>query len=82
MGLAGPVFEKPPGLEVTVYPVIGEPPLLAGAVNVTVACAFPFVAVPIVGAPGTVEGGEGVTEFEAELAGPVPLLFVAVTVKV
>jgi hypothetical protein len=79
IGLALPVAVKPPGLEVTVYPVIAEPPLLAGAVNVIVACAFPAVAVPIVGAPGTVEG---VKEFEAALAGPVPLAFVAVTVKV
>jgi hypothetical protein len=35
--------------------------------------------VPIDGAPGTVVG---VTEFEAELAEPVPKAFVAVTVKV
>ena len=82
IGLAVPVPVKPPGLEVTVYPVIGEPPLLSGAVNVTVARAFPFVAVPIVGAPGTDEGGIGVTEFDAELGRPVPLAFVAVTVKV
>ena len=61
---------------------MAEPPLLAGAVNVTVACAFPFVAVPITGAPGTVAPDEGVTEFEAALAGPVPMAFVAVTVKV
>ena len=46
------------------------------------ACAFPAVAVPIVGAPGTVEGTEGVTEFEAELATLLPIAFVAVTVKV
>ena len=71
-----------PGFEVTVYPVIGDPPLLAGAVNVIVACAFPFVAVPIVGAPGTVEGAVGVTEFEAELGKLLPLAFVATTVKV
>ena len=58
---------------------MAEPPLLAGAVNVTIACPFPFVAVPIVGAPGTVEG---ITEFEAELAGPEPFAFVAVTVNV
>jgi hypothetical protein len=82
IGLTEPVAVKPPELEVTVYPVITEPPLLPGAVNVTVAWAFPAVAVPIVGAPGTVEVGEGVTEFEAELAGPVPLAFVAVTVKI
>jgi hypothetical protein len=44
-----------------------------------VACAFPFVAVPIVGAPGIVEG---VTEFEGALAMLVPLVLVAVTVKV
>lgn len=34
--------------------MMGEPPLLAGGVKVTVACALPAVAVPIVGAPGTV----------------------------
>jgi len=73
---------KLPGLEVTVYPVIAEPPLLTGAVNVIEAWAFPAVAVPIVGAPGTVVGGAGVTEFEAELGELVPLTFVAVTVNV
>ena len=81
-GLAGPVAKKPPVFEVTVYPVIADPPLLAGAVNVTEAWAFPFVAVPIVGIPGTVRVAEGVTEFEAELATLVPIVFVAVTVKV
>jgi hypothetical protein len=40
---------------------------------------LPFVAVPIVGAPGTVAG---VTEFEAELAKLLPSAFVAITVKV
>jgi hypothetical protein len=79
IGLPEPVPVKPPELEVTVYPVIAEPPLLAGAVNVTVASAFPGVAVPIVGAPGIVDG---VTEFEAELAKLLPLAFVAITVKV
>ena len=33
--------------------MIVEPPFEAGAVKVTVACALPAVAVPIVGAPGT-----------------------------
>jgi hypothetical protein len=43
-----------PGVEVAVYPVIVDPPSLAGAVNATVAFLFvPAVAVPIVGAPGT-----------------------------
>jgi hypothetical protein len=32
-----PVLVILPGVEVTVYPVIADPPLLAGAVNVTVA---------------------------------------------
>jgi hypothetical protein len=75
----GPVTEILPGVEVTVYPVIGDPPVFEGAVNVTEACAFPFVAVPIVGAPGT---DKGVTEFEAELSALLPLAFVANTVKV
>jgi hypothetical protein len=79
IGLVVPVPIILPGLEVTVYPVIAEPPLLPGAVNVTEACVFPNEAVPIVGAPGTVDG---VTEFEAELATLVPMAFVAVTVKV
>jgi len=33
-----------------VYPVITEPPLLTGAVNIVVACAFPAVADTPVGA--------------------------------
>jgi hypothetical protein len=58
---------------------MAEPPLLAGAVNVTVACALPAVALPMVGAPGTIAG---VTLFDAAEAAPVPATFVAVTVKV
>jgi hypothetical protein len=53
--------------------------LLAGAVKLTVAVPFPTVAVPIVGAPGTVAG---VTLLEAADAAPVPTPLVAVTVKV
>jgi hypothetical protein len=53
MGLAAPVPVRPPGFEVTVYPVMVAPPLLAGAVKDTVACVSPAVAVPTVGAPGT-----------------------------
>ena len=45
---------KPPGLEVTVYPVMLAPPLLAGALNATEACPLPAVAVPMVGCPGTI----------------------------
>ena len=59
--------------------MIALPPLLAGAVKVTLAWALPPVAVPIVGAPGTVAG---VTLFDAAEAAPVPTAFVAVTVKV
>jgi hypothetical protein len=58
-----------------------DPPLFDGAVNVTEACAFPAVAVPIVGAPGTVTVA-GVTLFEAADAAPVPTELVAVTINV
>jgi hypothetical protein len=55
IGDKAPVPVTPPGLEVTVYPVIAEPPLSAGALNVTDTARTPeFEAVPIVGAPGTV----------------------------
>jgi hypothetical protein len=77
----GEVAQVPvcPPEDVAVYEMIAEPPLLAGGVKVTAACALPPVAVPIVGAPGTVAG---VTLLEAADAGPVPTAFAAVTVKV
>jgi hypothetical protein len=56
-----------------------EPPSLTGGVNVTDTSPFPLVAVPTVGAPGTVAG---TTELLVPEAMPVPTLFVAVTVKV
>jgi hypothetical protein len=59
--------------------VIGLPPFVAGAVQNTVALAFPATALTPVGAPGTVTG---VTEFDAADAGPLPTELVAVTVKV
>jgi hypothetical protein len=83
-----PAFESTPpaGLDITVYPVIAVPPVAAGAENVTVACPLPLaigvagnVAVPIVGALGTVSG---ITELLAPEAGPAPLLFDATTVNV
>jgi hypothetical protein len=37
---------------VTVYPVIALPPVLAGALQLTVAEAFPLEGVPMVGTPG------------------------------
>ena len=78
-GEVAPLPVNPPGLEVTVYDVMVLPPLLPGAVKVTLACALPPVAVPMVGAPGTVAG---VTLLDAADAAPVPALLVAVTVKV
>ena len=69
----------PEGFEVTVYPVIAAPPFDAGAVKLTDACVLPAVAVPMVGAPGTVAG---ITLLEASEAELVPALLVAVTVKV
>ena len=53
--------------------------MLAGAVKLTDALVFPGVAVPIVGAPGTVTG---VTLLDAAEADPVPTPLVAVTVNV
>src|SRR3954468_14841757 len=52
------------------------PPSLAGAVHVTVADLSPGVAVPIVGAPGTVAG---VKALERAEYGPVPATLVAAT---
>ena len=46
-----PEADCPPELA-TVYELILAPPLLAGAVNATVALALPAVAVTPVGAPG------------------------------
>lgn len=66
----------PVGKEVTVYVVIGAPPLLDGAFQSTVARAFPADAVTAVGAPGTVAG---VTALLNEEATESPAIFVAFT---
>ena len=79
IGEAAPAPLMPPGLDVTVYDVIADPPLLTGAVKVTLAWALPPVAAPMIGAPGAVNG---VTLFDAADAGPMPAALVAVTVKV
>jgi hypothetical protein len=71
---------SPLGDAVTVYPVIAEPPLFAGVVQVTSAEAFAAVAVPMVGAFGAV--ATGVPAALAEDAGEVPATFAAVTVNV
>ena len=70
----------PAGFEVTVYPVIALPPLLPGAVKLTLAVVAPGVAVPMVGAPGIVAAG--VTLLDAAEAVLVPAALVALTVKV
>jgi hypothetical protein len=59
--------------------MIEEPPLSAGGVNVIVAWPFPAVAVPMVGALGTVAG---TTEFVVAEAVLVPNALLAVTVNV
>jgi hypothetical protein len=59
--------------------VIALPPLLADAVNVTVAEAFPAVATAFVGESGSVAG---VTLFDAAEAALDPSAFVATTVNV
>jgi hypothetical protein len=57
--------------------VIADPPSELGAVKAMFAVVLPGVAVPIVGAPGTVRG---VTDADADAA-LVPIAFVAVTVQ-
>ena len=81
----GPVVHahvRPPGALVTVYPVTADPPSLAGALQLTVACAFPAAADTPVGFPGTVAPAEGVTEFDGSDAALSPTALVATTVNV
>jgi hypothetical protein len=59
--------------------VIGDPPSLADAVHVTVACPSSAAAVTDVAIPGTVKG---VTAFDGVEAGPVPSELVGRTVNV
>ncbi len=58
---------------------MADPPFEVGAVQETVAVVLPGVAVPMVGAPGTVGT---VTEFDGGDEALVPTALVAVTVKV
>lgn len=48
------VAVNPPGLDVTVYPVMAEPPLATGADQDTTTWTFPATPLTPVGAPGTV----------------------------
>jgi hypothetical protein len=78
IGEDAPLTVRPPGEEVTVYPVIADPPVFAGAEKLTVALPLLAVAAIPVGVPGTVV--VGVTGAEALEELPEPLPFVAVTV--
>ena len=71
---------RPPGVAVTVYLVIAEPPLLLGALQVTTTAPLPAAPDTLVGACGTV--AVGVTALLAAEDGDVPAALVAVTVKV
>jgi hypothetical protein len=68
-----------PTYGVTVYLVIALPPVLEGAVQLTVADPLPAVADTPVGAPGRLFG---VTALEGDEAGLLPVELVADTVKV
>ena len=74
-----PRIDELPDDDVTVYPVIAEPPFEAGAVQVTVADALPATAETAVGEPAT---ETGVIEAEAEEDKEGPRAFVAITVNV
>jgi hypothetical protein len=73
------VHVNPPGLDVTVYPVIVDPPSLPGAVHETSAEPSPATADTPVGASGATAGVTGV---DADEAGPSPFSLVATTVNV
>ena len=69
----------PLDVAVTVYRVMGEPPVDDGASQDTVTRPSPATADGTVGADGTVAG---VTAVDGVDAGPVPIALVAVTVNV
>ena len=59
--------------------MMAEPPLDTGAVNATLIWALPAVAVPMVGAPGTVIG---VALVDGDDAALLPAALLALTVQV
>ena len=67
------------GDEVTLYPVIADPPSDVGALHVRITWVSPGVVITFVGAPGTVRG---VMAEDGEDAGDSPAIFIAATVKV
>ena len=60
MGLPVPVAVSPPGLEVALYDVTAEPPLLVGAAKLMDAVPAPPTADTLPGAPGADGGDETV----------------------
>ena len=54
IGLAGPDAVMPPGLAVTVYEVIGAPPVNTGGIIDTVTCVSPGVNEFMNGSPGII----------------------------
>jgi hypothetical protein len=72
------VHMKPPGVEVTVYDVMADPPLLIGVTQRTATRVSPAVAVTDNGAEGAVPAERGVTVTMAE-AGLAPYLLTALT---
>ena len=76
-----PVAVRPPGLDDAVYVATGTPPSFAGGVNETVALPVPAVAVPTVGASGTV-AVTGPPMNGPKAKGPLPTAIVATTVLV
>ena len=78
IGEDAPLTVRPPGEEVTVYPVIEDPPVFVGAEKLTEALPLLAVAAIPVGVPGTVVVGVTAAEALEELPEPFP--FVAVTV--
>ena len=69
----------PPGLAVTVYPVIPPVPPDDGAIHDTTTCVSPATPETLVGAPGE---ANGVTAADALLALELPYALVATTVNV
>ena len=70
---------NPPGLLVTVYFVIVEPPFDIGADQYIVASVFPGVPKTLVGSSGTVEG---IIADDAIDADELPIILIATTVNV
>jgi hypothetical protein len=76
-GLDEAAFEEVAGEDVTVYPVIADPPVAPAVNGIDTDVGLAIVTVPIVGACGTVVG---VTEDDALDAVEAPLALAAVTV--